>query len=174
MVENGSRSEGSQSLPWRRRLVILLLVVAVGSIIVRMQRAPAEPEKDSSTPPGMATQLVPNDPGTEPPPEAAPEQSPLLGYVTEGAIAMLIGIAMGLATRAAAKTLAIAVVLLFVGAQVMAYQGYAAPDVGAVGRWLRDFVLNVSQNQELKSVVQDKLPAAGAFLVGYFLGLKRG
>ena len=39
--------------------------------------------------------------------------------------------------------------------------------------WLREFVLHLSEGKSLGQVATDKLPATGALVIGYFLGLKR-
>lgn len=172
----------SQSLPWRRRLVFLLLIVVAASVIGRMTLASnAEEQTASATsapPPGGTTLMPrqPTEPGTEE--TAAPEEegwaTRLLPFLTEGGIAMLLGIALGVASRAVAKLAIIFIAVIFIVLQVLAYQHIITIDWGAFATWLHDFVLNISSDTGIGGIVRHKLPSAGALAVGYMLGLKRG
>ena len=120
------------------------------------------------------TTLMPRDPsppGETEKPAQAEEPSGVVGkllpFLTEGGIAMLIGIALGVATRAVAKLAAIVLALIFIVIQFLAMKGVLTMDWGA-------FVLNVSSDEGLGSLVKYKLPAAGSLMIGYILGLKRG
>jgi len=173
----------SQGAPrWRRRLVIALVVLVAASIGARVafgkvREKPAKEARQSS-PDGFSTQLVP---GEEPEPGAKePEAEPtglekVLPFVTEGGIAALLGLFLGMATRMIAKLFMLLALLFFVGLQFFAHKGWIGPvDWAGMAEWMRDFVLNVSSESGIGSIVQHKLPSLGSFGLGYLLGLKKG
>lgn len=159
-----------ESLPWRRRLAILLLLVAVASIVWRVRTA-KEVRGDT---PRFGTQLVAGAPegSQEPPPPTARER--MLGYATEISVGMLLGLVLGVATTALIKTVAVLFVLGIAGLQFYSYKTGTQVDWGAAGNWLREFVFHLSEGRTLGQVAADKLPATGALVIGYLLGLKRG
>ena len=159
-----------ESLPWRRRLAILLLLVVAASVIWRVRIK--KEERGEAVTPRAATQLVPGTTGgeEEPPPTA---KEKILGYLTEAAIAMLLGMMLGIATTVAIKTVVVLLVVGVAGAQFYAYKTGTAIDWGAAGNWVKEFVFNLTGGADLKQVAVDKLPSLGAFVIGYFLGLKR-
>jgi uncharacterized membrane protein (Fun14 family) len=163
-------AERQPSTRWRRRLVLILIVVTAGSIWARS--ATAKEQGRQETPEGMATQLVATEPGQkEEEPKSGMEK--VLPFITEAGIAMLIGIMLGLATRTVAKVLAVIFVVVFLGTQFLAYKGIMTVDWGGFAGWLHQSVLNVSSAESFQEIVTQKLPAAGALLIGYFLGLKK-
>ena len=172
----------STALPWRRRLVVLLMILVSVSIVGRMAFASRKEqtvtaESGEVDPSSGVTTLMPRDPAE--PHEAEEEQPPglaekLLPFLTEGGIAMLLGIALGVATRAVAKLAAIVLALVFIVIQFLAMKGVLTMDWGAFANWLHDFVLNVSSDEGVGALVKYKLPAAGSLVIGYLLGLKRG
>ncbi len=177
MAEQNAR----KSLAWRRRLVILLLLVVAGSIVARVvsakERSAATPSATSTPRSGLAGGLVPGDaPHPGQPPETEPREpnQDILPYLTEGGIAMLIGIALGMATRTAAKILVLLFAVFFLGVQFLAAKGIVDIDWSAFTTWLRQFVLNISGDKGLGAIVQHKLPSAGSLVIGYYLGLKKG
>jgi uncharacterized membrane protein (Fun14 family) len=174
----------STSLPWRRRLVLLLMILVSVSIVGRMALASrneqtATADSGTTDPDSGLTTLMPQDPGDRREAEAAEQEPPgvvdkLLPFLTEGGIAMLIGIALGMATRAVAKLAAIVLAIVFIVIQFLAMKGVLTMDWGAFANWLHDFVLNFSSDEGVGSLVKHKLPAAGSLIIGYLLGLKRG
>jgi uncharacterized membrane protein (Fun14 family) len=158
-----------ESLPWRRRLVVLLLLVAIASVAWRVRVA----KQERGDTPRFGTQLVAGAPEqSEPPPPTAKEK--VLGYATEISVGMLIGLILGIATTALIKTVAVLFVLGIAGLQFYAYKTGTHVDWGAAGNWLREFVFHLSEGRSLGQVAADKLPATGALVIGYLLGLKRG
>jgi len=164
---------------WRRRLVIALLLLVGATVALRVHYGPPEPAPAPAAepPPGGSTIL----PETTPPPGPdAQEEGPpdsvrvLLPYLTEGGIAMLLGIALGIATRAVFKLSMIFVAAAFIVVQVLAYKGILTMDWGRFADGLRNFVLNVSSSETgLGAVVKHKLPSAASLVLGWYLGLKR-
>jgi uncharacterized membrane protein (Fun14 family) len=91
--------------------------------------------------------------------------------VSEGGIAMILGLLLGMLTRSFLKVLLLFAILGFIGIQYLAHKGVITVDWGA----MKDFVLNmVPKGASLAEIVQKKLPSLGAFGLGYLLGLKRG
>ena len=165
MEENGS----SRPPRWRWRLVLLLLLIAVASIWARMALAKKEGGGESET--EIANQLVQTEPTKTQPKSGL---GAVLPFLTEGALAMLLGLALGVATRSLAKIFVVLIVLAFVAVQILAYKQILTVDWGAFAGWLRDAVLNVSESASVGEVVKHKLPSVAALLIGYLLGLKRG
>ncbi len=163
---------------WRRRLIVVLLLVVAGTVALRMHLGgPAPAPPPAAVPQGGSAILPQNTPRPAPtgtgdqPPEAA---RVILPYLTEGGIAMLIGIALGIATRAVFKISMVFVAAAFVIVQVLAYKGILTMDWGRLADGLRNFVLNVSSSESgLSAVVKHKLPSAASLTLGWYLGLKR-
>ncbi len=156
--------------------MVLIGVVAI-SVLGRVVWA--HPENADSTShsgqPHDATGLVSRRAADEP--EAQPEPGPLvnlLPYLTEGGISMLLGIAVGVAARTAMRWVLILFAIFFVLLQVLAYQDIVTIDWGAFANTLHDFVLNISEDTGLGAIVKHKLPSAAAFMMGWYLGLKKG
>ena len=153
---------------WRLPLVLALLVLVIGSIFVRQSRA----GENSADADGAAALLAPGETSA-----AAEEPDTLdvvLPFMSECGVAMLLGLALGIATRFFVKALVLILTLIFVGIQFLAYKGWIdAPDWGATVVWIRDFVLHVSDDSSVGGLVQRKLPAAATLFLGYALGLKR-
>ncbi len=190
------KEEHKGSAPaWRKRLVIVVIFLIVSSIAVRVamgspSKKATETQASSRTGgdneaglptsnlnPGGTTDLVPDVKGAKPPVDDQIEESTtrkVLPFVTEGGIAMLLGLALGIASRAFAKIALIGVALVFVAIQYLAYKGMLTVDWGAMGVWIKNFVLNISGDNGIGKIVQHKLPSAGSMGMGYYLGLKRG
>lgn len=168
-----------QAPRWRFRLIVALVAVIAVAVVARAARgtpearAQASAEKRTGTG-GMTTGLVPGDqPGGQQ--QTTPEEKDtldvVLPYISEGGIAMLLGLLFGMITRSFLKVLFLFAILGFIGAQYLAHKGVLTVDWGA----MKDFVLNmVPQGASLSEIVQKKLPSLGAFGLGYLLGLKRG
>ncbi|MGQ0612777.1 MAG: FUN14 domain-containing protein [Planctomycetaceae bacterium] len=170
--------EAPTPMRWRRRLIVALLLVVAGTVALRVHfgnPAPAPPP--AAVPPGGSAILpqttppaAPGETGEEPPDSVRV----VLPYLTEGGIAMLIGIALGIATRAVFKIAMVFVAAAFVIVQVLAYKGILTMDWGRLADGLRSFVLNVSSSESgLGAVVKHKLPSAASLTLGWYLGLKR-
>ena len=154
--------------PWRRKLVLLLLLVVAVSIGARTYLAREKPApQPAATAPNA---LLPRQPPSEQPPEEESRTRKLLPFVTEGGLAMLLGIALGVATRAVAKLALVVIAVFFVVIQFLAFKGLLTVDWSA----LEHYVLNIPAAAGLGKIVQYKLPSAGALVLGYSLGLKRG
>jgi uncharacterized membrane protein (Fun14 family) len=165
---------------WRFRLIVVLFGLVVAAVVLRAARGTQEPETaaaaagGSAQPGGMTTSLTPgsSQPGTEPQPEKPPSTlDTVLPFVTEGGIAMILGLILGMLTRSFLKMLLVFAILGFIGIQYLNYKGIMTVDWGA----MKDFVLNmVPRGASLSEIVMKKLPSLGAFGLGYILGLKRG
>lgn len=156
--------------PWRRRLFVLTSVVVTLSVIARVSIAD-EPADSQGSPPG-ATSLVD---GQQPPPDAEEPSgmARLLPFITEGGLALLIGLALGAATRTLLRTILMMIILGFVVVQVLAYKGILTVDWGTAFQSIKDFVLNVSPDGGFGTMLKQKIPTVAAFLLGYYLGLKK-
>ncbi len=164
---------------WRFRLIVVLFGVVAAAVVMRAARGTQEPEPQaaasgSAQPGGMTTGLVPGQTPTETEPQPEKPKGTLdtiLPFVTEGGIAMILGLILGMLTRSFLKVLLVFAILGFVGVQYLNYKGVMTVDWGA----MKDFVLNmVPRGASLSMIVMKKLPSLGAFGLGYLLGLKRG
>ncbi|MCA9543369.1 MAG: FUN14 domain-containing protein [Myxococcales bacterium] len=170
--------------PWRRAVVIGVLSLVVLAVGVRWVTADATPPPPD---PAKAQQVFKQGPGLQTlkpdanlqVPKDAEEAKELISdwtdtlpFVTEGGLALLLGIGLGLASRAAAKLIAIMALLFFMGLQYFAYQGVVSVDYAALMDWVRRFVLNVGGGDAVADFTR-KLPALGSLGVGYLIGLKR-
>ncbi len=153
---------------WRAKLLIALVVVVVGAVILRQS---LHSDKSGGTP-GQANQLVAGQPEEEQEEPGALEK--ILPYVTEAGSAMLLGYMLALATRSVLKMAVFAVVLAFVGLQFLAYKGILNVDLGEFAAWIGDNLFNVSADADAGQVAREKVPTAGAGMLGYLLGLKKG
>lgn len=162
----------SQAPRWRFRLIVVLVGIVAAAVVARAARGTPEPAPQRSATPGMATGLVPGgEPQTAPQPEEKNTLDTVLPFVTEGGIAMILGLLLGMITRSFLKMLLVFAILGFVGLQYLNYKGVVTINWGA----MKDFVLNmVPKGSDLATIVQKKLPSLGAFGLGYLLGLKRG
>ncbi|MBU0550747.1 hypothetical protein KJ940_04530 [Myxococcota bacterium] len=98
-----------------------------------------------------------------------------LPYITEGGIAGLFGVALGVTTKSFARLLLGAIALCFIVIQFLAYKEILTVDWGKFLVWAQSFVFNLSDKDlGMGAILQHKLPAAGALGAGYLLGLKKG
>ena len=160
-------------------MIVALLCIVVVAVIARVARgSPEAREREAaaqrSAHGGMTTSLTGDTPGTAPqtaPPEEKSTLDTVLPYVTEGGIAMILGLLLGMVTRSIFKLFLVLSILGFIGVQYLSHKGVIHVDWGAI----RDFVLNmVPKGASAVDLVQKKLPSLGAFGLGYLLGLKRG
>lgn len=170
---------------WRKRLIVALLLLVTGSIVGRAylndtRNGAPEASGPSQTQPMVGPAgLVPTDPGGTPGETQAPKKEKstaekLLPFATEGGLAMLLGIALGMATRFAAKIVVFLFAVVFVSVQYLAYKNILTVDWGQFGTWLNDLVLNVAGESGIGAIVKHKLPSAASLGIGYYLGLKKG
>jgi uncharacterized membrane protein (Fun14 family) len=175
---------------WRFKLLVVLVgIVAAGAVLRATREPPAQTaaakegaagegrQAHAPPPSGLApgaeprtgAQLQSNDPAPPSPQEDTLDA--ILPFVTEGGMAMILGLLLGMATRAILKLLFVLAILGFVAVQYLAYKQVLTVDWGA----FKDFVLNVvPPGADLATIVQQKLPSLGAFGLGWLLGLKRG
>jgi uncharacterized membrane protein (Fun14 family) len=171
--------------PWRKKLVLALIVLVGVSVAgrayyqgkheERLQEAKARQQET----PRAANALLPGQtPPTDEPEVAEEEKSgleALLPFLTEGGIAMLLGIALGVATRSIFRIVLILLAVVFVSIQFLAYKGLIADvDWGGIASTLKNFVLHIPETTGLSRMLQYKLPSAGSLVLGFYLGLKRG
>ena len=174
----------STGLAWRRRLVVILMLLVGVSVAGRVHFTKKQRDYEAtqrSLAGNQTTALVPGQIPSDQQPEQAAEPPPsgmakLLPFLTEGGVAMLLGIALGVATRAFLKLILIGVAVIFIGIQVLSYNeiltvNWEAAEEGfsAVQR----YVMNFADQNNLGQIVTHKIPAAGSLMIGYFLGLKR-
>jgi uncharacterized membrane protein (Fun14 family) len=160
-------------------LIVVLLGVVAAAVVARAARGTPDGRAEEaaerrSAPSGMTTALVPGQPQPSGQPQPAPEEQEtldvVLPFVSEGGIAMILGLLLGMITRSFLKVMFLFAVLGFIGIQYLNYKGVITINWGA----MRDFVLNiVPKGASLTQVIQKKLPSLGAFGLGYLLGLKR-
>jgi len=173
--ENHAGAEAPRAPRWRGRLIVVLIVVVGLSVAgrVALSKESAEQARSSSPSGGPTTSLVPGDtpPGGEPEAqEAEGKAGTILPYVTEGGLAMLVGLLLGMATRGFLKLGLLLIVVAFVGLQYLAYKNILTVNWSA----LKEYVLNATHGADWFTVVKQKLPSGGAFGLGYLLGLKKG
>lgn len=150
---------------WRAKLLIALVVVVVGAIIARQSL-----RGDETADTGQGNQLVAGERAEDEKEPGALEK--ILPFITEAGSAMLLGYMLALATRSVLKMAIFALVLAFVGLQFLAYKGIV--DLGEFAAWIGDNLFNVSPDADAGKVLEEKVPTAGAGLLGYLLGLKKG
>ena len=95
-------------------------------------------------------------------------------FLTEGGISMLLGIALGVATRTFMRILLLLFAGFFILIQVLVYNGVLIIDWGTFAGALNDFVLNVSSDEGMGAIIKHKLPSAAGFMAGLYLGFKKG
>lgn len=150
---------------WRAKLIIALVVVVAGAIIARYSLASDKAD------PGQGAQLTANQQAEEEEPGTFEK---VLPFVTEAGSAMLLGFMLALATRSVFKLVIVALVLGFVALQFLAYKGVLTVDWSEFAAWIGDNVLNFSEDADAGQVAEEKVPTAGAGMLGYLLGLKKG
>jgi len=165
---------------WRFRLIVVLFGIVAAAVVMRAARSGGEAATHETAPAsgksGLTTELVPGtgpdgQPQAAPPPEPKGTLDTVLPFITEGGIAMILGLILGMLTRSFLKFLFVFLILGFIGIQYLNYKGVMTINWGA----MKDFVLNmVPRDASISEIVQKKLPSLGAFGLGYLLGLKRG
>jgi len=152
---------------WRAKLLVGLVVVIVAAIIARQSLTSDEADAKA----GQGNQLVAGDTTEEKEPGALEK---ILPYITEAGSVMLLGYMLALATRSVFKLVILALVFGFIALQFLAYKGILTVDLGEFAAWVGDNVFNVSAGADAGQMAQEKVPTAGAGMLGYLLGLKKG
>jgi uncharacterized membrane protein (Fun14 family) len=165
MTQPEQLEQESRAPRWRLKLLVALVVLVVAGILVRQSLA-----RDKATA-AQGNQLMANQQAEEEEPSALEKAVP---YVTEAGSAMLLGFMLALATRFALKLAIIGLVLGFVALQYLAYKGILTVDWSAFASWVGENVLNATKDADAGLVAQEKIPTAGAGVLGYLLGLKKG
>ena len=96
----------------------------------------------------------------------------MLPYFSEGGLAMMIGIGLGIVSRGVFKIAIIFALLLIGGMQWLAYQGVLEVNWGDLAGLIHQTILNATPNGDIGAVIQEKLPSIGALAGGYFMGVK--
>ena len=183
----GERVEGGGAPPWRKRLVLFLLLITGGAVGLRVAtyEEPPPAQKSATQPGGASSGLQPanltdgtrtttvNPDGTKVEQPEPSTMDKVLPFVTEGGIAMLLGLMLGMATRAVFKLLTIGLTLLFGMILLLSHKGILTVDWGAAGTWIKHFIVNISSDDSVGGIIRHKLPSMGSFGLGYLLGLKR-
>lgn len=96
----------------------------------------------------------------------------MLPYFSEGGMALLIGIGLGIVSRGVLKIAIVFGLLLIGGMEWLAYQGVLEVNWGAMAGLVHQTILNATPNGDIAAIIQEKLPSLGALGGGYFMGLK--
>ncbi|MGK0361881.1 MAG: putative membrane protein (Fun14 family) [Bradymonadia bacterium] len=96
----------------------------------------------------------------------------MLPYFSEGGMAMLIGIGLGIVSRGVLKIAIVFALLLIGGMEWLAYQGVLEVNWGAMAGLVHQTILNATPNGDIGAIIQEKLPSLGALGGGYFMGVK--
>ncbi|MHC4953885.1 MAG: hypothetical protein ACYTGZ_08340 [Planctomycetota bacterium] len=177
MAEKPTQSPQEQAKPlvWRRRLVVIVILIVGAGIAGRMLLPDPEPAGggDGS---GMRTGLVASDGEPVEREETFSDKlKKLLPYVTEAGMALLLGMILGIGTRMAIKTVVMVVIVGVVGLQFAIYKGWmSAGDAGGFVKHLTEYVFNVPEGVEGTDYLLEKAPTGGAGLLGFMMGLKKG
>jgi uncharacterized membrane protein (Fun14 family) len=180
---NNASADSPEAPPWRKGLIVLVLLMVVGAVGARWATYEAPvPKPVASTLHQTGTKLGQLKGSTarqvQRPVEAAEDVEAegllkYLPYVSEGGLALLLGVGLGMASRAFAKLLAVGVFLGFVALQYFAHQGIVSVDYAALFEWIKQFVFNISGGGDLVATLTDKIPAFGSLGAGYLIGIKK-
>jgi uncharacterized membrane protein (Fun14 family) len=95
-----------------------------------------------------------------------------LPYFSEGGLALLLGIGLGMISRTVLKVALVFGLLVIAGMEYASYRGAMTVDWGAIVGLIHETILNVTPNGDLAAIVKEKLPSLGALGGGYVMGLK--
>jgi uncharacterized membrane protein (Fun14 family) len=98
----------------------------------------------------------------------------VLPYLTEGSFLLLLGLVLGIATRAILKVLFALALLGAVGLYYFEGQGIVTIDWARLADWSRNMVLNLPPNEDLGNVLLTKIPSLSGLGLGYIVGVKKG
>ncbi len=141
------------------------------SVALRMLVSEPQPGQTNPMPEGArsfaaeAVQKEGEDPGT---------LQELLPIVTEASLFGLIGFALGYTSRKALKLVLIAIAIAFVVVQIQVARGVMEVDWGGVMRAIDAWLLNLKAEVPIMEFLQQRLPTAVVFGVGYLVGFRRG
>ena len=108
------------------------------------------------------------------PPPPPSKLDVLLPFVTEGSFLLLLGLVLGIATRAILKVLFAIALLGAVGLYYFEGQGIVTIDWARLADWSRNMVLNLPPNEDLGNILLTKIPSLSGFGLGYIVGVKKG
>lgn len=174
MSEKPQQTEQKQPVIWRRRVAVIAVFIFGAAIVGRVMLKDEESTSGGGS--GMRSGLVAGD-GTErveQEEDLGDKLAKLLPYVTEAAMALLLGMIVGIGTRMAIKTVVIALVLGVIGVQYAIFKGWLTPEDARFIGHMKDYVFNVPEGKEASEVAMDKAPSFGAGLLGFMMGLKKG
>lgn len=163
--------EASAGLTVLQKVVLALFsTVLVGSVALRALGGTAAPAGDGT--PAAAQGLVAG--GGEPQAAEPDALERLLPYLTEAGLFGLIGFALGYTSRKLFKLALILIALAFVAVQGMVHLGWFQVDWGGLLEQLNIWLFNLKESATVSEFLTDRVPSAGALLVGWLVGFKRG
>jgi len=173
MAEKPKQPEQKQPVIWRRRVAVVVVFVVAAAIVGRVMLAGEEPT--GSAPSGMATGLVPGSSEPAPKEETLGDKlGKLLPYVTDAGIALLLGMIVGIGVRMAIKTVVVVMVVGVIGVQYAIFKGWIAADDASFLGHLKEYVFHIPEDSSASDALLEKAPSAGAGLLGFMMGLKKG
>jgi len=181
-------------VPFKATILILLSLVAAGSVAARVWLSPDEAlEREDASASGARTSpfgvssMAPEQPGESPDTAFDPDRdsrsdgsgdsdgaAEVMPYVTEGSFFALIGFALGYLSRKILKLALLLLALLFLAVQGLSYAEVVSIDWDRALQVFNDLVLNVKENQTLGEILKNRLPSAGGLTAGYLLGFRKG
>lgn len=163
-----------RSFGTRHRLALLLVVVVlVGSVVLRAFAGDKAQPADPSDPAAMgAASLTAGGAAAEP--ETSDKLFAALPYLTEGSFFALIGFALGYASKKVVKVGLIVLALVFVALQGLVWADVAQVDWGAAVEKLNALIFNVREDTSVGEWLRARVPSLGGLLAGYVLGFRRG
>jgi hypothetical protein len=169
------QSEEKQPVVWRRRVVVIVVLILGAAIAGRVFLGNEKPPVDSKGNP-LVTGLVPESGETVEREETLGDKlKKVLPYITEAGMALLLGMILGIGARMAIKTIVLVAIVGVVGIQFAIYKGWMAPeDAGGFIGHMRDYVFHVPEGADGMALLREKAPSAGAGLLGFMMGLKKG
>ena len=87
---------------------------------------------------------------------------------------VLLGLILGVATRAILKLLFVLAALSAFGLYYFQGQGIIAVDWDLLANWSRNMVFNFPPNEDLGGILLTKISSISGFGLGYLVGLKKG
>jgi len=164
-----------QPLIWRRRVVVVVVLILGAAIAGRVFFSNEEPEVDSKGNPLASSLVGDNGESIEREETLGDKMKKVLPYITEAGMTLLLGMILGIGARMAIKTIVLVAIVGIVGIQFAIFKGWMAPeDAGGFIGHMRDYVFHVPEGADGMDVLRDKAPSAGAGLLGFMMGIKKG
>jgi len=163
------RATGKRLSGVQLSLLALLVVLFVGSLVLRGRSAP---ERGRGELPEGASGLTASDPAATP--EEAPPLERALPYVTESSLFGLIGFALGYASRKFLKLALIGLALFFLGLQALVWLDAVTIDWSALVTRVNDGLLELREGESMTAFLMHRVPAGGGLMLGYWIGFARG